>query len=1017
MALATNEQESNSTYRIAEDLKRVDVVATKHIPAGQLIKVYGEEGYDLYSDVHATPESSDAEVDDDEDNKHMVDQNVHRYRSSINQTPVLALFEKSVKPGTELYTYNESIIKGQKAKEMWMENFPSEVVYCRKDDQDFVAFPKVISSAITRVYDETKANCFFKILDSWDVVVVASKTIRTDDKLNVYSGPTPNHILLENGTWQEYKRTISKNFYASYDLAVCFDRYDYDSETDEPIEDSGGCKDQICLEHKKCSCEAKAVVCVTGLCKCMTETCKNRPTEKPFPKTYAMQSAIHDIGYFAGEDIPEMTWISEYVGEVISREELDFRSKFYFQTGMNYIADEGSIIIDATRMGNDIRYSNHSCAPNAEVINLLDSEGIDRLFMRSLRLIKKDEEITWDYNEVVDKSSEILVCKCQASTCRSKMNRLKTEDEKKRTRETDSQIAQKKFQSELKEEVRDLLTKTKERLLRLPQDPNYVVDLDKVLPLFNKKKLSLTSHLKKFRVQTILREITKYRTKKQLLEYIDEHLEKNKAFAQYTVDTEGIGYTETYGTIHTPSYIENNLFSMTSAISVKSDKEGVVEGLETKETSHPPPEIILDLTKQPAREVNIPKHTHSAGQSEKPKQSLNQQKSAQLAGMIQKNLKLQTDRPKVLTKQTKLNRRELEIIKNQYSKNKTVAAETALSFSKASTTNNFFKSTLPSDVKPNILSDTLIRKKEKFKEATPLPITNIVKKKKEEEKPKALPSSMVRKQPKEAKDEETIVPSPPMPPSDVTIEQFAAALELTRRVPTTKAVSILESEVPNELLEDAIDLEEERETTELMGDLESIGLDFNVEDEFKTSEPLLNQVLDLPQLTDEEEDMDKFLSLFGDTDAINKDVPFEEQSGVGEKQHEKALKKKLKNKKKKKSSKNPETKIPVELPLKQASHLKETVFKIPDTPSPAPKLSPTSPLELDNKVSLITQKPLPITTPEKPSETASLLHLAPMMDEENIKRLHEDTDLISGEIEDYLSKESEHFMSKKRKTL
>lgn len=55
-------------------MKRV----VKYTHAVTLLTVYGDEGYDLYSGVHAASKIGDADVDQDEDNKHVIDQKVHR---------------------------------------------------------------------------------------------------------------------------------------------------------------------------------------------------------------------------------------------------------------------------------------------------------------------------------------------------------------------------------------------------------------------------------------------------------------------------------------------------------------------------------------------------------------------------------------------------------------------------------------------------------------------------------------------------------------------------------------------------------------------------------------------------------------------------------------------------------------------------------------------------------------------------------------------------------------------------
>jgi SET domain-containing protein len=55
------------------------------------------------------------------------------------------------------------------------------------------------------------------------------------------------------------------------------------------------------------------------------------------------------------------------------------------------------IVIDATRIGNTARWINHSCWPNCESV---DEEG--RIYIEAIRDIRPGEELTYDYNLVLD---------------------------------------------------------------------------------------------------------------------------------------------------------------------------------------------------------------------------------------------------------------------------------------------------------------------------------------------------------------------------------------------------------------------------------------------------------------------------------------------------------------------------------------------------------------------------------------------------------------------------------------
>ncbi|MGB9396648.1 MAG: SET domain-containing protein, partial [Pseudolabrys sp.] len=110
--------------------------------------------------------------------------------------------------------------------------------------------------------------------------------------------------------------------------------------------------------------------------------------------------------------------IAEYKGPRVNAEEagrLEGR-------GNRYLYEINKrITIDGTPRSNVARYANHSCNPNAETYTYGR-----RVFIRALRKIKPDEEITYDYGNdylkyVIGRS------RCQCGRCRRRRARKQRE--------------------------------------------------------------------------------------------------------------------------------------------------------------------------------------------------------------------------------------------------------------------------------------------------------------------------------------------------------------------------------------------------------------------------------------------------------------------------------------------------------------------------------------------------------------------------------------------------------------
>ncbi len=139
--------------------------------------------------------------------------------------------------------------------------------------------------------------------------------------------------------------------------------------------------------------------------------------EQPFK---LRNSEIQGLGAFATRQIRRGQRIVEYAGEHIDNDEADRRyddEKMKRHHTFLFIVDDKEII-DAAVGGNDARFINHSCDPNAEAV----VEG-KQIFIYALRTIRPGEEILYDYqyertDDHTDEDEQFYKCRCGADNCR-----------------------------------------------------------------------------------------------------------------------------------------------------------------------------------------------------------------------------------------------------------------------------------------------------------------------------------------------------------------------------------------------------------------------------------------------------------------------------------------------------------------------------------------------------------------------------------------------------------------------
>ena len=135
---------------------------------------------------------------------------------------------------------------------------------------------------------------------------------------------------------------------------------------------------------------------------------------------FKKKSSLHGSGLFASVDIKKGDQVIEYVGDKVSKKEGDKRADNQMKkaqinknNGMVYVFElDKRYDIDGGVTRNYARFINHSCDPNCEV-EITD----DRIWISSIKQIKKGAELTYNYGYPFDTDFEDHICKCGSKKC------------------------------------------------------------------------------------------------------------------------------------------------------------------------------------------------------------------------------------------------------------------------------------------------------------------------------------------------------------------------------------------------------------------------------------------------------------------------------------------------------------------------------------------------------------------------------------------------------------------------
>ena len=124
------------------------------------------------------------------------------------------------------------------------------------------------------------------------------------------------------------------------------------------------------------------------------------------------KSKIDNRGLYAATNIKKDAKIIEYKGKIITVKETETNPKFDNDKAIYLFNLNKRYDLDGDFKYNTARLINHSCDPNCEV----DGAGL-KLWIYSIRDIKKNEELTYDYGFSFDKDYKDFPCKCGSKKC------------------------------------------------------------------------------------------------------------------------------------------------------------------------------------------------------------------------------------------------------------------------------------------------------------------------------------------------------------------------------------------------------------------------------------------------------------------------------------------------------------------------------------------------------------------------------------------------------------------------
>lgn len=172
------------------------------------------------------------------------------------------------------------------------------------------------------------------------------------------------------------------------------------------------CKSVDACRTKACDCFGNLRECDPDLCGCMqcsdgppgtigtrkTRKCRNASILLgEHHRVVVGRSRVHGWGTYSTGHIPKGDLIGEYIGEAIFHDQAEQRGRVYDKRDHSFMFEvSNEVTLDATRMGNKLRFCNHHEKPNMEC-KLMRVVGDIRVGMYAVVDILPFEELFFDY--------------------------------------------------------------------------------------------------------------------------------------------------------------------------------------------------------------------------------------------------------------------------------------------------------------------------------------------------------------------------------------------------------------------------------------------------------------------------------------------------------------------------------------------------------------------------------------------------------------------------------------------